>query len=112
MRGVQQPLFAPSQVVVDGVDRSQWKKTVLLRNPHIKELRERVYPLPRAATFVELHQPPIDESEMRKRVMHLVMQALHYYGYTESLRTLEREFDHPCTFSLHLHTKLQHARGG
>lgn len=98
-RTQQQSVFAAPQLVLDGVDRSQWKKTVLQRNPKIKELRERVFPLQRATTFVELHQPPIDdtEAERRARFMKLVMQALHYYGYTETLRTLEREFGTACT---------------
>ncbi len=98
-RTQQQSVFEAPQLVLDGVDRSQWKKTVLQRNPEIKELRERVFPLQRATTFVELHQPPIDdtETERRARFMKLVMQALHYYGYTETLRTLEREFGTACT---------------
>lgn len=88
----------PSSVV--GLDRSQWKKMALQRNPAIQELRERVFPIHRAAMFVELHQPNVaaeDESVMRECFLQLVMQAFHYYGFNESLHTLERECGFHCT---------------
>lgn len=85
---------------VVGLDRSQWKKMVLQRNPEIQELRERVFPIHRAAMFVELHQPTVaaeDEAVMREGFLQLVMQAFHYYGFNESLHTLERESGTQCT---------------
>jgi hypothetical protein len=82
-----------------GVDRSQWKKIVLQKNPHIQEIRERVFPVHRAAMFVELHQPPFsgEEEVMRECFMQLVMQAFHYYGFNDSLHVLERESGMRCT---------------
>jgi hypothetical protein len=81
------------------VDRSDWVRRVMNRNPDLANLRDRVQPLNRAISFCELYNrgrgKPAVPSEM---VLQLVMQYFDHEGLRGPLKLLEKESNTPFQF--------------
>ncbi|KAJ5080332.1 ras guanine nucleotide exchange factor i-related [Anaeramoeba ignava] len=76
------------------IDRSNWMTKVMKQNPEIRDLYERVNPLRRTETFIDIFCPKLSEAQeqsVRKSTIQLIMQHLDYLGLKESKDILEEE---------------------
>ena len=91
---------------LNAVDRSTWRARVVAENPHIGELRERVYPLARGIAFCKLFHPgqrQAKEELKQTQVVQLILQHLQLKGFNATRRVLEKEA-HVATPRHKLHT--------
>lgn len=78
---------------------NDWLKNVLQTHPEIKELRERLKPLQRAASFAKIYNPgrkDVKERLAKDLVLQLIHQHLRAKGYQRTSQTLERESNVRC----------------
>lgn len=78
----------------DGVDRSDWKKRAFASHADLLDLKQRVDPLARALSFVEIYQPERKGVRLhlsRQAVIQLIIQHLHSIGLKASAVALEKE---------------------
>eukprot|EP01090_Pellita_catalonica_P019851 TRINITY_DN6873_c0_g1_i1.p1 TRINITY_DN6873_c0_g1~~TRINITY_DN6873_c0_g1_i1.p1 ORF type:complete len:459 (-),score=74.47 TRINITY_DN6873_c0_g1_i1:887-2263(-) len=78
----------------DSSDRSGWRHRVVKANPELAELKERIFPLNRAAKFAELYQPMTrgaQEGLSKQHIHELVYNHLLHMGYRKSAEAMMKE---------------------
>jgi len=81
------------------VDRSDWMRKVMHRNPDMANLRARIQPLNRAISFCELYNRGRGKMPVPKEmVLQLIMQYLDHEGLRGPLKVLEKESGAPFQF--------------
>ncbi|KAH0794342.1 RasGEF domain containing protein [Histomonas meleagridis] len=90
------------------VDRSDWLQRVLNERPDIKEYREMVLPITRAAKFAELYLP-FNRLVSQNLLLSLISHHLRTLGLIETQSALHSEWDGPFDIPSHIQqSQLNH----